>query len=679
MPLTNQQLDYLKSADQRFRAHVALFPAYTPTITPPAASTTLGTILRPKPILKCSPRYQVAAHGQTVNLYGADSYNRGGQYVGDANITFALAGGSSGSVTDNGNGTATYTAPGSGSGVAKVNITVTNVNGSKTGFAYIQYPKTTYDETIADIATIQGSLTQHGWKVTLRARGGNLSDFVEGKRILVHVEDTWAGTTNTFGGYQYPEGVFVGYITELQYFEDWSGEYWLGIEVQSPYWILSQMKVGEMWWGTTAESGKFYLPGFAPVDSLWHFLNELTDFTREHDVTFWFDKNTIDDFITEESDLATLADDVMARTLSIAYCDRYGSLFCVPDPDVRADEYWGTPTSTYTLTRDFVTDYNLERPGYRVRKLVLAAFDKSKLGIYAVSENQTAIGDEHTIRGLLCDQGATLASWAVQKRAQMNRRWTIEANHPLNHVLDLNNFVDAVFTAPAGAGGLTASGQAYAANIAYRPDVLNGGWAGRVLYLQRTEGQGEAETGTVSSWGGTGSNWTGRPPWTGTGIVGSGTGGWITSSGQPTSTFIHLFNFTQSPQGWISAGDVTFCDTFGIWEAGNGWKPQGANFAYYTTITPASQFAARTATGIRLYATVDYTENYLEIATNGRCATAGAVLTANEDVAIGGHTVIWTGEAYISGLALYIRITPPSEGNAWIRSAVVAGLGTDPF
>lgn len=503
MGLTSQQLDHLRNADQRFSAHIAVFDEFVPTVTAPTMDDD-GTLLAPKPIPRCTPRYAMAAVGETIPLYGRDAYNRGISYVGDANVSFANTGGA-GSLVDNGDGTADWTAPGSGSGVNEIRMTATNVNGSKVASIFIQFPETTYDEIVAEIATVSASVGKHGWKMTFRAKG-DVSALTIGKCILLHVSDTWGTTSTTFGGYKYAEGQMVGYISDTQYFEGQGGETWLGVEVSSPWdWLLARTKVGETYWGKTLGGGRFYLSDFAPVDAIWQFVNEITDFTSRHDAILWLDQNTIDDFVIDESDLATIIADVMARTVSVAYIDRYGALYCVPDPDVRADEFWGSPTSTFagaeSLNEEVVSDYKINiRPEQRVKKLTLEAVDNSKLGIWAINEMATGVGDVRTIKGLICDTPGNLSNWAGDVRAQMNRPWDVDVGLYLNHVVDIANFVDVVFTAPQQTNGHTASGQTWVEAINYRPDVGGGGWNGGWKLLKRTEGDSNGS----STFGGSG-------------------------------------------------------------------------------------------------------------------------------------------------------------------------------
>jgi hypothetical protein len=686
MALTADDLAALRNADQRFRAKVALFPALSAlTIVPPAQATAgTGTLLAPKPMIMLSPRYSTVDNGGTREIYAGDSYVRGGGAAGTKN--WATDVGTLDTATGD---TVVFTAPGSGSGIATITVTCSNAAGESTSYALVQYPSTTYDEVVSEIASIQGSLSQHGWRMTLRCRG-NVTDFTLNRRVLLHVDDTWAGTVRNFGGYRYPEGTFLGYISDLQQFEDGAGDTWLGVELSPPWYLLGRAKMGEVWWGATAEGGKLYIADFAPVDSIWKFLQDITNFSQHHNALMWFDQNHIDDFITEESDLATLVEDIAARTLSIAYCDRYGSLFVVPDPDVRAQEFWGTPASTYVLTPEYVMSYNLKRLPYQTRKLTLAAFDSSKLGIYAVSENPTAPGDDPRIRGLLCDRPEALASWAVDKRAQMNRQWILEAEHPLNRVLDLNNFVDVVFTSPTLVSGLTASGQAYAEQISYRPDIQKGGWETNIRYLQRMKGLGAAETGGTSGWGGSGGWWSGRAPFTGSGWWGSGTGGWTSGSGD-NATWCFTFVFASAASGWTILKPEFWSGEGG---GGGGVYVAGLGFSSQPSLQPNAwvtgagigmkrSFSTRTLTGLKMWGSAYDTDADTVMFE----ALTGATFRALTDPSFGGNafsvadSLTWEGSVVTNAVWLRYTINHGAGGHTGgiMASAQLAGLGANPF
>jgi len=698
MALSAQQITYLKTADQRFRARIGLFDAYAPTITAPTVGSG-GQQLLPTPVLRCAPRYQLAAHEEVVDLYGKDSYVRGGAYVGDANISFALDGGSSGSVSDNGDGTATYTAPASGVAVAQINITVTNANGSKVGYAFVQYPNTTYDEVVTEIATLNASVESHGYKLTLRARG-DVGDFAIGKGILLHVEDTWGSTTSTFGGYKYDEGVFFGYISDMQQFEDFSGDTWLGVEVQSPWWLMERTPFsGETYWGQSTASGRFWIADFRPVDVVWHYVNEITDFTLYHDVVMWFDSNTIDDFYVHQGPMAGIVEDLMARTLSIVYCDRYGSLFCVPDPDVRADEFWGTPAPTYTgseiLEPALVMDYNMQFFTNQMQELTLAAFDRTHLGLYAISTNPTALGDKLNIRGLLCDDPARLASWAVQKRAQMNRAWELTVTLPLNHTMDLVNFADVNFTAPNQVSGKTASGRTWLGGLTYRPDPYRGGWVGSWDLRKQTEGDGEAETGALSGWAGGGitggiyGDYSGSAYWSGwTGIPSGGPDTWT-----QTLDFVNDGASGGGVPGWNAIPNWSRSGAwpaFGSYVGGQGWQSELSydvgTLATGRSETVGAEFAPRTITGVSMTFETIFTANlhninfwYRSAVVNSSYGQSGInyIITEQKPLTASAWTFTWAGSVDANWVGIDYLGTIGNTGE--LQSVTIGGLGTNPF
>ena len=687
MPLTSQQLDYLKHSDQRFRAYIAVFDAYEPTVVPPGPGAN-GELLAPLPQGLVDPRYAVVDFSEEIELDATRSYNRGGLYPGDANIEFALAGGSAGSIVDNGDGTADYTAPANTPATATIEMTATNGNGSVTVNAYVQYPKTTNDELVSEIASVSGSFSQHGWKLLCRVRGVT-DEFAIGKRVLLHVEDTWGGTTATFAQHDYPEGVFMGYVSAREYFEDAAGEYWLGIEVISPFeWVLRRTKVGEMWWGQTAASGRQYIADFRPVDAIWRIVNEITDFSKEHNCTLWFDQNVVDDFITQESDLGTLFDDIMKRTLGVAFCDRYGDLMCVPDPDVRYNE-WAGGVAVYSgaqsLTPDLVSDYTIEQLPYSVRKLTLNAFDKSRKGIFAISENPTAMGSVERIGGLLCDDAATLASWAVEKRAQANRQYRMSVGMFLNHTVDLVDFADVLFTAPSQASAPTASGRTWISNVTYRPNLFDGGWVGRWTLLQQTEAIAGSETGEVSAWGGTGVFFSGSPGYSGTAWFGSGTGGW-TAVGSGQTAWCKLFDFKNtSNYGWVALTTAYQQGTPGAYTTDTGWVSDNcvvtaaSTTAHRVDITKGTPLS--TVTGAILYYSAPSTgseDNSLAF-----IVQSGNAYESLGDASFGveAGNLAWEGTAsgvFSYRLRLVARPSVPGDP-PWFASATLAGLGVNPF
>lgn len=681
MALTAQQLAYLRTPTQDFRVSVGLFAAYAPTITTPTFTTVTGMTLAPKPIPMISPRKSLIPSSGSITLYATDSYNRGGTYVGNANVAWALDSGG-GSLVDNGNGTATYTAP-AGSGTAQISMVATNSNGNTTAYAFVQFPKTTYDTIVAEVASISGSLQSGGWTALVRVRG-DAGGFTNTKGILLHVDDTWDGTASTFGGYRYSEGLLFGYISQTQYFEDFNGDTWLGVEVVSPMWWLSRMKVGETWWGSLASSNKFIIPGgFAPVDAIWHYVNEITNFSAYHNCTLFFDQNYIDDFAIDQSDLATIFIDVMARTKCVAFCDRYGSLMCIPDPDVRASEWWGTPDPWYTgsevMNGNDVMDIDITYNPYMVRKLTLEALDASKLGIYAISENSAQMGDivQSPDGTLICNNAEALASWAVQTRAQMNRAWTVGVTVPLNHIPDLCNFVDVNFVSPQQTNGLTASGRTWIDNIAYRPDIWGGGWAGHWNLLKRTTD----DTDGVSSWGQTGF---GLQPYTGD--DGPGTG-WSAQTASATG-WCHIFDFVNS--GTNSWRIISSSAIYGI-SGTAGQYVAGKGFSARTVFDFPDNYS-----GAFIYITRPFQPRYISSVT---VWYSGATPSSNEDnvgvIAFSGPNKVWrpinTGftstAAYFGGsggnLTMWLAntnggTTDPSAGSV-IMSAQVCGFGTDPF
>jgi len=689
MAFSSTQIGYLKNADQRFTAHVALFPAYSPVITTPAPGN--GTALNLKPMPMASPRYSVVANDGSITLYATDSYNRGGTYVGNANIAWANTGGA-GALVDNGDGTATYTAPADGAGTNLITMTATNANGSKAANVYVAYPKTTYDTLVSEVASISGGLSQRGWSVLFRVHG-DTSDFAIGKIVLLHVEDTWGVTTSTFGGYKYSENVFTGYITQMQYYEDSSGLRWLGVEAKSSWSKLENMQLSETMWGKTSRVGRYYRNDFVPVDALWYLLSETTDFCSRHNCTLFYDTNSIDDLIIgrgtdSQVSFADIVADIMARGLAIAYTDRYSSLMCIPDPDVRSAEWWGTPSPEYDgsnpLTEKLCTMYNITKFEVPVvRRLALVAFDSYRLGMWAACQASAGTpGREEKIPGLLCDDTLKLVSWCSEKRAQMNKPWDITVDLPLNHTVDICTPLVAIMTAPSNSNAPTASALCWVDNVGYRPS-MDGAWNGNWHLVKNSQGD-TGQNGEVSGWGGSG-QWGQKG--TGVGIAPSG---WNTAIPQGDLTWVHNFNFTETSGGWITGNYYNWyglttekfaTDPVGTWVTGYGWSSNIATavtgeFSGITTLELdiARFFSERSITAFRLWWSAPAgPPTNAEFSIRNESAFLITQPAAEEG----------TQSSYLisSFSASRLCMVSTFAGNTGVvyKSAQMAGLGTDPF
>jgi len=688
MAFSLTQIGYLKNADQRFAAHVALFPAYSPVITTPSPGN--GTALNLKPMPLVSPRYSVVANGGAITLYATDSYNRGGVYVGHANVAWVNTGGA-GSLVDNGDGTATYTAPADGADTNLITMTATNANGDKAAKVYVAYPKTTYDALVSEVASISGGLSQRGWSVLFRVHG-DTSDFAIGKIVLLHIEDTWGTTTSTFGGYKYSENVFTGYITQMQYYEDASGLRWLGVEAKSSWSKLENIQLSETMWGKTSRVGRYYRNDFVPVDALWYLLSETTDFCSRHNCTLFYDTNSIDDLIIgrgtdSQVSFADIVADIMARGLAIAYTDRYSSLMCIPDPDVRSAEWWGTPSPEYDgsnpLTEQLCMRYNitqLEVPV--VRRLALVAFDSYRLGMWAACQASAGTpGREEKIQGLLCDDTLKLVSWCSEKRAQMNKPWSITVDLPLNHTVDICTPLVAIMTAPSLAGAPTASGLCWVDNVSYRPS-MDGAWNGQWGLVKNSQSD-TGQNDEVSGWGGSG-QW---------GVDGTGGGiapsGWLTAIPQDSTTWLHMFNFNEN-NGAFSALTANYSDsapsTPGQWVSGFGWSSLETWASSDGRIQPLiaiwRRFPSRVVTGFELWGSSSGIAFFQSIGIHSTSAAAPSSFIVAV-VGSGEHSVATAGVwSACTGLHLthYINnLGATGDCASKLSSARLGGYGADPF
>jgi len=150
----------------------------------------------------------------------------------------------------------------------------------------------------------------------------------------------------------------------------------------------------------------------------------------------------------------------------------------------------------------------------------------------------------------------------------MNRAWEVDVTVPLDHTIDICSFVDVCFTAGRQTNPVTASGRTWVSQVNYRPDIYRGSWQGTWKLVKQTEGDGEAETGGLSGWGGTGQGYTGNAYYTGDNGMGPG---WGSATGGEEYWCIEFF-FASGDGGWqIENYFYPESGAMGSWSAGVGF------------------------------------------------------------------------------------------------------------
>jgi len=482
MALTGDQEEKLRTVPQRADVRFGIFPQFTIEVTEP-----VGGEMVFKAMVRISPRYSMVWAGDSIDLYGGDSYLRGGSGV--SSWAWTVEEGTGISLVNA--GTATATVVTTVATVAKIKLTVdAGLATEQYGYAYVKvYAAGTrgYDGR-AQITAFRASGEQGGTEIELLCHDGAAA-ITSNVGILIWVQDYWNEVEETFGGYKYPEGIFYGYVVGETIKEDYKSQT-VRFQVSSPNLILRNIEIPytSFWVYGEVEPppDAYYIPlggEMRPVDSLWIILQELTNFARYHGVVLWYDQNLISNLQIDESDLWTIVVDVMERTFGIVFCDRYGELKCVPHQVVRADEWWGTPSPIMEFDQEMILEIEIEglkeQPVGNVTLQALASilpagrWDFEE--IYA-DAGELATGRKVSIKGLICNDQLTLESWALDVFDwKANKYWKVRLLTPLNHVLDIHEPCDLDYT-PQRSGTPLATHHWGVESLEFRIDVGTGRW-----------------------------------------------------------------------------------------------------------------------------------------------------------------------------------------------------------
>lgn len=493
MALTSQQEDKLRTIPQRADVRFGVFPQFHIETSAPA-----GGQMSFKAMVRISPRYSMVWAGDSIDLYGGDSYKRGGSAVS----TYAWTVEEGSGITLDNAATATVTVNTTTATTAKIKLTVdAGLSTEQYSYAYVKvYASGTrgYDGKV-QITSFRASSEQGGTEMELLCHDGAAA-ITANAGILIWVQDYWNEVEDTFGGYKYPEGVFFGYVVGETIKEDHK-EQALRFQVASPTAILKNTEIQYTSFYLEGEpdlpQGVYYHPGagpdtLRPVDCLWIILQDLTNFPLYHGVVLWYDENEIRNLQIDRSDLWTIIVDVMERTFGIAFCDRYGELKCVPHQVVRADEWWGTPSPIMEFDNEMILEIEVEGLQEQpIQKVTLQALSSALPAdiddfeeIIATAETVSDSGRGLYVKGLICNSTTTLQSWADDVLDwKENKYWKVRLTTPLNHVLDIHEPCDIDYT-PVRSGTPLATHHWGVESLEFRIDVGTGRWTTRYELYQ---------------------------------------------------------------------------------------------------------------------------------------------------------------------------------------------------
>jgi len=447
MPLTPEQEEKLRTSPQRMEVRFACFPLFHFEVTEDNG----GPLTFP-PMVRICPRYSMVIAGESIDLYGGDSYVRGGGGVS----TWAWTVESGTGITLDNASTATVTVNTSAATTAMIKLTVTGAGGSNFSYAHVKvYASGSQGfDGVGEVKSWRASDEQGGTEVVLECTKSfeltpGVPEMSIHRGMLIWTEDYWGGTKETFGGYKYPQGLFYGYVRGRDFKHDGDRDT-VTYTLESPSMFL-RGEVQNTRWGQSAATGVHSVADFRPIDALWHLLQTHTNFCQYHGVVLWYDQNYISNLQIDKADLWTIIEDVAERTFGIAFCDRYGELKVVPHQVIRGQEWWGTPDPIMEFDEGMFLDLELHKPSEIpwIDYVELWALTSDLREISASAGSKAYGGRRFTIKGLICDSEITLDGWATAVRNWKTYDDELTLRCPLNHVLDLHEPATVNYEAPA--------------------------------------------------------------------------------------------------------------------------------------------------------------------------------------------------------------------------------------
>lgn len=419
-----------------------------------------------RPVMLISPPYSCTPAGVPVTLYGGDSIERGGAAVTGHTWTHV-----SGSAIVSPAGTECAVTPtGEDGEIVVVKLTGTATNG-KTNDRYAYIYTGSWKPGAIDGFKFTGSYDAHGWSGELRItdRYADFDGLAEGKLILFHMVPYFNGVASPIGGYKRAENLCLLRVGDWEYSK---ANQSVTIPLLSPAeeldWRDNCMAYtdydGDLggiryWSGSSdpSEAGEYrYRTGLKMSDAAWDIMAgyQYTP-AQYYNCMIWDDPNSFQRFTVNQGSFRQQLIDVMASQLGYFFCNYMGSVQCVPDRAVRADEYWAVPNpvfgSSAPLNKDFAFgegETKAWRALYRKTdrynsiKMVGQKFDANN-----VPKDTTIIYDgglasdkgktRYEKRGIYLPDVSTALEWGADLLAQANREWDLDFTMLGSNVLNV--------------------------------------------------------------------------------------------------------------------------------------------------------------------------------------------------------------------------------------------------
>jgi len=491
MALTGDQLTKLKSTHQRAACRFVSFPE--------REQTRIGTISPGtytwSDMINIDPRHSWIDNSGSISLYGNRSLQHGGSAsTGHSwTLTGEAGGAAAGSISGDSGTAITYYAPASGSGIDRIEL---QTDGSGSGdFGYIAYGGSSLN--IGEVTSFHADIESGGWEMGVKAFG-DCSGLERQKGILLVLDAYWNGSEDTFGGLQWSHGVFYGYVDRIRTIHEDSEQAYIELKLISPEQLLQYGDTIEVFFATSGSDEEVIISDLTALDAVWVLFQE-SGINNRQNVYIYNDPTSVTNLKLSRGPIWDVIADVAARTFSMIYSDRVGNIWCLPDPDIRWDDY-GAEANEFTLTTELfesidlqwedVDDPNADPPNPTdptVGQVVLTAVkaDLSEISSKYPADDDWGEGPRTEHGGLICETQGTLDAWAQRYWYKLQPQLQADLSIFLMPVLDLYDWVGLTYTPDSNRITNTELGTPdrtynYVTRIDFNIDPGMGTWRGSV-------------------------------------------------------------------------------------------------------------------------------------------------------------------------------------------------------
>lgn len=456
----------------------------------PACSVSMSTTLKPCALV--SPPYALVKPGESVVLYGGDSYERGGGAA--TGHTWALVSGSA-ILSPSGN-ECTVTPTGGEDSEVVVSLTVTATN-SQTNVRYARVACSTdgWDKPTGTL-TLEGSIKGGGWSGNLEIVGNDAEGLTIGATLLVHVDTYYDGVKLNIGGYKRAENMCLLRVGEPSYYEDSDGHARASVPLLSPSTTMGRAyfycaaanldghsrmfyfdKTTEAWETT-------YLSDFRATDALLY-IAAMSGLSEEYNATIFHEDNEYDNlYVESDAPVWGQLRDLAESLFCWCYINYTGSLMIVPNRHVRGSEWWGTPDPVWSssadgpLDADFKVDYHPQYHEEKYPGIHLYGYDANQDDVWvSVPADWNLLGGEFgfsTIEGYVLPSYEIGETWATNYLAYLNRDWDVPITFlNIGNALQLGSHGDLDLP-PKQTGQMAISGSGIATDIKHTFELGSG-------------------------------------------------------------------------------------------------------------------------------------------------------------------------------------------------------------